>query len=130
MKRAIPVLSLLFLLLLPLAAAQPSRGMLPLPETIRLSNGLTLFYVRVPDLPLVSFRMVLPGAGSAAEPMENEGVSSIMAELLTKGTSKMKAEDVAEALDSLGADLKIYTTPEYRPSTPTAWRHSFPGFWS
>ena len=53
MKRAIPVLSLLFLLLLPLAAAQPSRGMLPLPETIRLSNGLTLFYVRVPDLPLV-----------------------------------------------------------------------------
>lgn len=126
MKRAIPVLSLLFLLLLPLAAAQPSRGMLPLPETIRLSNGLTLFYVRVPDLPLVSFRMVLPGAGSAAEPMENEGVSSIMAELLTKGTSKMKAEDVAEALDSLGADLKIYTTPEYMAVDADSLASQFP----
>ena len=55
MKRVIPVLSLLVLLLFPLTAAQPSRGMLPVPETIRLSNGLTLFYVRVPDLPLVSF---------------------------------------------------------------------------
>ena len=96
------------------AAVLPLRaGQLPAPERIVLRNGLTVYFLRNADVPLVSFRMFLGGAGSAAEPVAAEGVAGMAAALLTKGTSTMDAEAVAEALDFMGASFAVSAAEEY-----------------
>jgi predicted Zn-dependent peptidase len=95
-------------------AVLPLRaGQLPAPERIVLRNGLTVYFLRNADVPLVSFRMFLGGAGSAAEPAEAEGVAGMAAALLMKGTSTMDAEAVAEALDFMGASFAVSAAEEY-----------------
>lgn len=94
---------------LPLGAARQ----LPAPEKLVLKNGLTVYHFRNSDLPVVSFRMVVRGAGSAAEPASAEGVAGLTASLLLKGTSKRSADAVAEALDFMGANLGINAAEEY-----------------
>ncbi|MDH4197697.1 MAG: insulinase family protein, partial [Candidatus Aminicenantes bacterium] len=86
---------------------------LPRPEKISLANGLTLYYLRTTDVPLVSLQLFVGGAGSAAEPAELEGGANLAADLLLKGTAKMTADEVAEALDFMGAELSIGAAEEY-----------------
>ena len=100
--------AILGLAVLPLRA-----GQLPAPEKIVLRNGLTVYFLRNADVPLVSFRMFLGGAGSAAEPAEAEGVAGMAAALLMKGTSTMGAEVIAEALDFMGANFAVSAAEEY-----------------
>ena len=86
---------------------------LPVPVKIVLRNGLTVYHHRSSDVPLVSFRMFIGGAGSASEPATAEGVADLTASLLTKGTSKMDANAIAEALDFMGATFGIGAAEEY-----------------
>ncbi|MGB9835373.1 MAG: M16 family metallopeptidase [Candidatus Saccharicenans sp.] len=86
---------------------------LPKPEKFVLNNGLTVYFFRNPELPLVSFRMLIPGAGTAFEPEGFDGLASLTAELLQKGTKTMSAEEIAEALDFLGARFTISDSEEY-----------------
>jgi zinc protease len=99
---------------------------LPLPAKIVLGNGMTVYFLRNPDLPLVSFRMVVRGAGSAFEPAEAEGVANLVAALMTKGTAKMGAEAVAEALDFMGASLSVSATEEYAQVSGDGLAGQFP----
>jgi predicted Zn-dependent peptidase len=93
----------------PLAAA----FRLPRPEKISLANGMTFYYLRTTDVPLVSFQLYIGGAGSAAEPAELEGGANLAADLLLKGTATMTADEVAEALEFMGADLFTSAAEEY-----------------
>jgi len=86
---------------------------LPRPEKITLGNGLILYYLRTTDVPLVSLQLSIGGAGSAAEPAELEGGANLAADLLLKGTAKMTADEVAEALDFMGADLQTGAAEEF-----------------
>ena len=103
------VIALIAVLAAPVFAAQQ----LPSPEKIVLKNGLTVYYLRNADLPLVSFRMIVRGAGSAFEPAGADGTAGMAATLLTKGTAKMDAEALAEALDFMGANLDVSAADEY-----------------
>jgi zinc protease len=102
-----------------LASIGPATGLLlagpqlPAPTKIVLRNGLTVYHLRSSGVPLVSFRMFIGGAGSASEPASAEGVADLAASLLTKGTSKMDANAVAEALDFMGASFGIGAAEEY-----------------
>lgn len=100
-------------LLLAAAAAAPAATRLPSPEKIVLGNGLTIFYLKNTATPMVSLRMFIRGAGTAAEPAEAEGLAGLAAALATKGTPEMDAEAVAEALDFMGADLSFSAAEEY-----------------
>ncbi|MEN6559679.1 MAG: pitrilysin family protein [Acidobacteriota bacterium] len=91
----------------------PAAPQLPAPARIVLGNGLTVYFLRNAGVPLVSFRMFIGGAGSAAEPASAEGAAGLTAALLTKGTSKMNADAVAEALDFMGANFGIGAAEEY-----------------
>jgi predicted Zn-dependent peptidase len=104
-------LGLAGLLALPVALAAASP--LPAPRKIVLKNGLTVYHLRNADVPLVSLRMFIGGAGSAAEPASDEGVAGLTAALLMKGTSKMGADAIAEALDFMGATFGIGASEEY-----------------
>lgn len=127
MKKLAPVslLCLLGLVLgaLPAPAAGPA---LPAPQKISLSNGLTVYVLRNPELPLVSFRMFVRGAGSASEPAAAEGAANLTAALLTRGTAGMDAEAVAEALDVMGASLSFSAAEEYALASGDSLAEHFP----
>lgn len=127
MKKLAPVslvcLMALFLGALPLRAAGPA---LPAPQKISLANGLTVYVLRNPELPLVSFRMFVRGAGSAFEPAEAEGAASLAAALLTKGTAGMDADAIAEALDFMGASLSFSAAEEYAQVSGESLADHFP----
>ena len=107
----------------PLAAAGAE---LPAPEKLTLRNGLTVYVLKNAELPLVSFRMFIRGAGSAFEPAEAEGVANLLAALLTKGTARMDANAIAEALDFMGASLSFSATEEYAQASGDSLAEHFP----
>jgi zinc protease len=78
---------------------------LPDPVRMRLPNGLTVMYVRQPELPVVSAVMVTRGAGSAEEPAEAPGLASFTANMLDEGAGGRDALALADALELLGAQL-------------------------
>ena len=98
-----------------LAAPAPlaAGAQLPAPEKLVLKNGITVYFLRNSDLPIVSFRMVVRGAGSAFEAAAAEGAANLATTLMMKGTAKMDADAIAEALDFMGASLGISAADEY-----------------
>lgn len=69
-----------------------------------LSNGARVVVVTNDEVPLVTVNLVVPG-GSAADAAGREGTASLVAQLLTQGTSTRSHEEIAEAVDFLGATL-------------------------
>ena len=100
-------------LFLAAAALAQAAFKLPPPEKLTLKNGLTVYFRKSADLPLISFQMWLRGAGSASEPSELEGIAGLTAALMTKGTARLNADALAEAVDFMGADLTFYAAEEY-----------------
>jgi zinc protease len=96
-----------------MAVTLAQGAFLPAPEKLALNNGITVYYLKNSDLPLVSFRMWVRGAGYANEPSDLEGISSLTTTLLLKGTSTRDANAIAEALDFLGARFSISSGDEY-----------------
>ena len=76
----------------------------PTPVATTLPNGLRVLAVRVPGSALVAADLTVPG-GAVADPDATPGVASLTASLLTRGTANRSANDVAFALDALGATL-------------------------
>ena len=69
-----------------------------------LDNGLRLIVVENNRLPIVSISLNLH-AGSRYDPPGREGLADMVAELLTKGTEARTAEQIAEEIESVGANL-------------------------
>ncbi len=116
--------ALIAVLAAPAFAAAASQ--LPAPEKIVLKNGLTVYYLKNSDLPVVSFRMFVRGAGTAFVPAGEEGVAGLTAALMTKGTAKMDADAIAEALDFMGASLSISAADEYAQVSGDSLAQHFP----
>ncbi len=71
-----------------------------------LSNGMGVYGIENYELPLVNFELVLAG-GLMLENPEKTGVSNLLAQLLTKGTATKTAEELEEAIDNLGATIRV-----------------------
>ncbi|MDD8030794.1 MAG: pitrilysin family protein [Acidobacteriota bacterium] len=110
MTRNLTIISIL-LLILPLATMASVK--LPQPEKFVLDNGLTVYFLQNSELPLVSFRVLIPGAGSAFEPQGFDGLANLTATLLLRGTKTLSAEEIAESLDFMGARFRISDAEEY-----------------
>ncbi len=94
-----------------LAAVLGAAITLPRPQRFALGNGLTVLLHTDNELPLVSFRLLVPGAGTAAE--NADGLADLTAQLLLKGTRTRSAAQVAEELDGLGVTLRCGAQEEY-----------------
>lgn len=70
-----------------------------------LANGMRVFVVSSHAMPAVSVHLVLPSAGSLNDPSGKPGVASMVAGLLTEGTDKRSAQQIAEAIDFVGGAL-------------------------
>lgn len=93
----------------------PERGLapfsLPVLREERLDNGLGLLVAERRKLPLVAVTVVLKG-GSARDPRGKAGLADFALELLRRGAAKLGAEQIDEALELMGADLRLETGPD------------------
>jgi len=103
----------------------PRRVQYPTPVATTLPNGLRVLAVRVPGSALVAADLTLPG-GAVADPDAMPGVASLTASLLTRGTAKRSAKDVAFALDALGATLDARASSDRSDVTTDAVAARFP----
>jgi zinc protease len=86
-----------------LAQAAAPEGVFQLPayQRVQLPNWLTLLLLEKHELPLISVEVGLR-SGSVADPPGKEGVASLTASLLRKGTSTRSSEQVSSDLDFIG----------------------------
>lgn len=118
------IVSSVLLLLSPLSLALPSI------QHWQTNNGVQVYFVPTEGLPILDAQLVLR-AGSSADGDKN-GVAALTSALLTQGAAGLNAQDIAERLDSVGAQLSAstsrdLTTISYRSLTDekalqTSWR--------
>jgi zinc protease len=88
---------------LPKSTAEP-KFKLPTIEKQRLSNGLEVWLVRQPELPIVSMNMVFKSGGTI-DPSGKSGLASFTSSLLNSGTKTRSAVDISNQLSDIGATL-------------------------
>lgn len=71
-----------------------------------LANGLDIYGIENYELPLVEFEITLKG-GLMLEDPDKTGVSNLMADLMTKGTADKTPEELEEAINELGASIRV-----------------------
>src|SRR6266404_630507 len=85
---------------------------LPPHEKIVLKNGLTLLLMEKHGVPIVNFAVIVKG-GAVADPSGQEGLASVTAGLLRKGTAKRSAQQFAADLDFIGAEFNADSSADY-----------------
>ncbi|MCH7808488.1 MAG: insulinase family protein [Planctomycetes bacterium] len=83
-----------------------------LPETFKLSNGITVHHWPRRELPLVALTMLFP-AGASGDPTAKAGLSALTADMLDEGAAQRNAVEFADALDLLGASVAAHSSREY-----------------
>jgi len=94
------------------AAAENSSVKLPPCSKTQLKNGMTLLLMEQHEVPIVSFNIVVK-AGSAADPQGKEGLASLTAELLRKGTRNRSSEQVSSDLDFIGGEFAMNANTDF-----------------
>ncbi len=87
----------------------PSRGFTPPEvETSLLLNGLKVHAVPKREIPLVNLYYIVP-VGAETDPAGKAGLADLTAEMLTLGTRKRPAAQLAIDVDALGATLSAFS---------------------
>ncbi len=91
-----------------------AQGQLKLPpyKKVKLKNGMTLLLMEQHEVPLISFSLIVK-AGSVADPAGKEGLASVTAALLRKGTKTRTADQISAELDFIGATFGAGTTADF-----------------
>ncbi|MGH7520674.1 MAG: M16 family metallopeptidase [Gemmatimonadales bacterium] len=71
---------------------------------VALPNGMTLLLVENHEQPTLAVSLSFR-AGNAYDPAGKEGVSAVVAELLTKGTPTRSAEQIAATIEGVGGSI-------------------------
>jgi zinc protease len=106
-----------------LASWLRAASYLPQPQRFVMDNGLTVLLHQDNELPLVSFRLLVPGAGTVDE--NADGLADLTAQLLLKGTGSRKAPQVAEELDRLGVTLRCGAQEEFMEMSGSSLSENF-----
>ncbi|MDP4198965.1 MAG: pitrilysin family protein [Bacteroidota bacterium] len=78
-------------------------------EARRLSNGLSVYIVEDHEQPILSIALYLR-AGAVLDPHHTEGLAATVADMLTKGTKRRSATQIAEEIDFVGGSLMAGTS--------------------
>jgi len=114
LKRSLILALALALLFSTPRAGKADEGGLKLPpyKKAKLKNGMTLLLMEQHEIPIVSFSFIVK-TGSTADPAGREGVASLVAELLRKGTKARSADQLSAELDFIGGQLGAASTLDY-----------------
>ena len=88
----------------PAGAEQPAAPRKP--ARIQLPNGATFIIYENPVAPAVSIHGMV-GAGSIFDPTDKPGVANFVAQMLSRGAGGRSAQEIADALEFVAADLDI-----------------------
>ena len=77
----------------------------PVPEEFKLPNGLRVWLLPRPSVPLVAMTMVVVGAGANSDKLEESGLAHLTASMLDEGAGKRSAIEFAQAVETLGASF-------------------------
>jgi zinc protease len=89
----------------PPVPSQPRSVQFPKPVEKILKNGLRVIAVERPGSSLVSVQVLIKHGGEV-DPPQMAGLADMTATLLTKGTEKRSAPEIAEAIEALGGSLE------------------------
>jgi zinc protease len=95
----------------PPAPGPMSKLALPVPEQFTMSNGLTVLLTEQHNLPVVAARLVAVGGGGD-NPADKPGLAGFTAAMLTEGTARRSALQVADDIDQAGATLTTGSTAD------------------
>ena len=76
-----------------------------------LNSGLEIYGITNSEVPLVQFMLEIKG-GMLLEDPEKIGVSNLLASLMTKGTKNRSPQELEEAIELLGASIRVNATDE------------------
>ena len=111
----------------PLAPPRPFH--FPKVATRTLSNGLRVFVVSETDSataqPAVSVELLLPQAGSVADPPGKPGTAAMVASLLTEGTERRTAQEINGAIDFVGGSLSATASSDATMVSATVVKKDF-----
>jgi zinc protease len=96
----------------PPQAASLSAFTLPVPSSFKLSNGLTVLLVEQHKLPVVSAHVVVL-TGSDANPVDKPGLASFAAAMLTEGTNRRSAPQIADDAAQIGSSVRSFSTADF-----------------
>jgi zinc protease len=84
--------------------SQPRSVQFPKPVEKTLANGLRVIVIERAGTPLVTAQLVIKKGGEV-DPPELAGLGNMLADLITKGTERRSATEIAEAIEALGGSL-------------------------
>jgi zinc protease len=85
---------------------------LPRIQRAELPNGLHIWLVENHRLPLIACNLVV-FAGSEREPLNSPGLAAFTASMLQEGTAKRTSLEIADAIDGLGASIRVFAQADY-----------------
>lgn len=89
-----------------------------------LGNGLQVIAVPHHEQPAVSLRLLVR-AGGAQDPADKPGVAALAAALLDQGTKTRSAEQIAQAIDSIGGVMGSGSGNDFTSVTAVVLKDSF-----
>ena len=97
-------------------SVEPPKGAEPLvkaPEIWEdsLSNGLRIYGIEHNELPLIEFSLTLK-AGLLLDDPNKIGVANLTTDIMMEGTKNKTPLELEEAIDELGARIRMFTTRE------------------
>lgn len=93
----------------------------PTPEVLTLDNGVPVWFLHQPGLPLISVRLIVEG-GKASDPTDKPGVVSFTDSMMTRGAGEMDSTAFSAAVED--AALSLYLSTGERRSWVTLDAHS------
>jgi zinc protease len=80
---------------------------LPKPQEADLSNGVHLMVLEDHRAPIVTFQLLIEGAGGYYDPKDIPGLAGFTATLMREGTESRTSEQISEQLDRLAASVTV-----------------------
>ncbi len=77
----------------------------------KVSNGMRVYGIENPEVPLVQFEIVMDG-GLLPEDINKVGVANMLARMMTQGTKKKTPQELEEAIQQLGATINVSADTE------------------
>jgi zinc protease len=90
-------------------SGQAAAGKAVAVSRFSLANGVRVLLKPRPNVPLVSMLTVFPGGGRF-EPVGKAGLGQLTHRMLTKGSARFSAEEIAAGIEGLGGGIDSYSS--------------------